>query len=78
MIKIQIHLPDPLHRKLKRIAKEQNSSLAEVIKSAGELYASRHPSNRVQIKPWSLSAPLDLGEAKVNLSNFRQEAESII
>jgi Ribbon-helix-helix protein, copG family len=77
MTRTQIQLPDPLYRQLKRIAKEQDWSLAEVIRRAGELYASRYPSDRVQAKPWTLPDSLDLGTAKVNLATFRQEAEAL-
>ena len=78
MTRTQIQLPDPLHRQLKRIAEEQDWSLAEVIRRAGELYASRYPSNRVSTSQWTLPEPLDLGKAKINIASFRHEAETIV
>jgi hypothetical protein len=59
MTRTQIQLPDPLYRELKRIAEQQDWSLAEVVRRAGELYVGRYPE-RNQSR-WEFPKPLDLG-----------------
>lgn len=76
MTRTQIQLPDPLYRRLKRIAKEQDWSLAEVIRRAGELYAKRFPEDRSDGRTWKLPAPLDLGKTKADVGNLRIEADA--
>jgi hypothetical protein len=78
MTRTQIQLPDPLYRQLKRIAEEQDWSLAEVIRRAGELYAQRFPENRVTASRWKLPDAVDLGEAKTAVDQLRGEADATI
>jgi hypothetical protein len=78
MTRTQIQLPDPLYRQLKRIAEEQDWSLAEVLRRAGELYAQRYPEREGTSNPWKLPDAVDLGEAKVPVDRLRQEADAII
>lgn len=59
MTRTQIQLPDPLYKDLKRIAKEHDWSLAEVLRRAGELYAARFPPREADA--WQYPEPLDLG-----------------
>lgn len=59
MTRTQIQLPDPLYHELKRIAEQQDWSLAEVIRRAGELYVARYPERKQAA--WKLPEALDLG-----------------
>jgi len=59
MTRTQIQLPDPLYHDLKRIAEEQDWSLAEVLRRASELYVSRFPERKQT--DWKLPEALDLG-----------------
>ena len=77
MTRTQIQLPDPLHQRLKRIARENDWSLAEVIRRAGELYAERFPPER-RGSDWQLPEPFDLGEELLEVSQIRVEAESLL
>ncbi len=74
----QIQLPDPLYRRLKCIAEEQDWSLTEVIRRAGELYALRFPENRTKDEDWQLPEPVDLGEEMLDLRCLRIEADAIM
>jgi len=72
----QIQLPDPLYRELKRIAEQQDWSLAEVIRRAGELYVGRYPE-RKQTK-WQVPRALALGgDFLRSPESFRAEADAI-
>ena len=78
MTRTQIQLPDPLYRDLKRIADEQDWSLAEVIRRAGELYAQRFPQKRLDASFWSLPPAMVLGESLAPLDEIRAEADVIV
>ena len=78
MTRTQIQLPDPLYRQLKRIAEEQDWSLAEVIRRAGELYAQRYPARTLEAGGWKLPVALDLGELKMDVTRLRLEADAML
>ena len=44
MIRTQVQFPDPLYRRLKEIAEQQDWSLAEVLRKAAEHFVDRFPS----------------------------------
>ncbi len=76
MTRTQIQLPDPLYQDLKRIAEQQDWSLAEVMRRAGELYAARYP--RGKPSGWRLPDPLNLGGDFLRApETFRAEAEAV-
>lgn len=77
MIRTQIQLPDPLYHDLKRIAREHDWTLAEVLRRAGENFASRFP-NRDSKDDWSFPKPLDLGgDFRVLPEHACSEADAI-
>lgn len=75
MTRTQIQLPDQLYQRLKEIARQQEWSLTEVIRRAGEQYAERFPSGRVPGEQWQPPRPLDLGETLADPAGIRVEAE---
>lgn len=52
MIRTQIQLPDPLHRRIKEIAKMRDWSVAEVVRRGLEEYESTCPSGPVENNKW--------------------------
>ncbi len=76
MTRTQVQLPDPLYNDLKRIAEEQDWSLAEVIRRAGELYAARYPKGKQG--GWRLPDALNLGGDFLHApETFRAEADAV-
>jgi len=47
MVRTQIQLPDPLYREIKRIAKQQDWSIAEVIRRGAENVVRHYPSEKL-------------------------------
>lgn len=60
MIRTQIQLPDELYREAKRIAAEQEISLAEVLRRGLEQMQRMYPP-RAAIDGWRLPEPAHLG-----------------
>jgi hypothetical protein len=61
MVRTQIQLPDPLYREVKRIAREQDWSIAEVIRRGAESVARAYPAIKSvedQDPVWSFPPPL--------------------
>ena len=62
MKRTQIQLPDKLYERLKRLAEEEETSLADIIRRAGEYYSSRHPELESVETEWDIPEPEALGE----------------
>ncbi len=82
MIRTQIQLPDKLYRRLKELAKSEETSLAEIMRRAGEHILLVHPEYELAQKNWQPPEPEDLGEFQSHESNWRilanaQEFEDI-
>jgi hypothetical protein len=76
MTRTQIQFPDPLYRRLKQIAEEQDWTLAEVVRRAGEHYAARFPER--EQGGWEFPKPLDLGgKFLVPPESTRSEADLV-
>lgn len=43
MIRTQVQLPEPLYRKVQRVAREKNWSIAEVVRRGAEAVARSYP-----------------------------------
>lgn len=52
MVRTQIQLPNPLYTEIKRIAQEQDWSIAEVLRRGAEVIAKRYPAHKK--KTWQL------------------------
>jgi hypothetical protein len=62
MKRTQIQLPDRLYNRLKERAAREETSLAEVLRKAGEYYLSLHPKADPDASDWHLPEPEQLGE----------------
>ena len=72
MIRTQIQLPDVLYRKLKKLAEIQETSLAEILRRAGEHELAAHPDIESAAIEWTLPPPVDLGiRSNVPASEWR-------
>ena len=58
MIRTQIQLPDPLYRDVQRIAREQDWSIAEVMRRGAEAVARAYPPTKEEGVEWRLPPPL--------------------
>lgn len=70
MIRTQIQFPDPLYRRLKAIAEQQDWSLAEVMRKAAEHFVTRFPESERMAPTWSFPT-LDFG------GDFLADPESV-
>lgn len=75
MIRTQIQLPDELYREAKRIAAEQEISLAEVLRRGLEHMRRVYPP-RPNDQPWQPPAPASLGEFKAQQQDWRELANA--
>jgi hypothetical protein len=46
MVRAQIQLPDPLYKEVQRIARQQNWSIAEVIRRGAEAVVRSYPADK--------------------------------
>ena len=72
MIRTQIQLPDALYHEAKRIAAEQEMSLAEVIRRGVEQMRRQYPQ-RPNVQ-WQMPDPIDLGAFQAPDDTWRQLA----
>ncbi|MBT6276508.1 MAG: hypothetical protein HOI95_20535 [Chromatiales bacterium] len=77
MVRTQIQFPDPLYRRLKAIAEQNDWPLAEVVRRATELYANRFSDTQAPNSNWTfptLDAPDDY---LIDPSSVEAESEAI-
>ncbi len=59
MVRTQIQLPDPLYRKVRRVAETQDWSVAEVIRRGAEAVVRAYPEIKAdQRGVWKLPPPI--------------------
>lgn len=59
MVRTQIQLPDPLYQEVKRIARDQDWSIAEVMRRGAEAVARAYPPEKgINASGWELPPPL--------------------
>jgi hypothetical protein len=58
MVKTQIQLPDRLYKEAKRVARERELSLAEVVRRGVEYITRVYPPLPESSKPWQLPPPV--------------------
>lgn len=61
MIRTQIQLSDKLYHRLKRLAESEETSLANIIRRAGEYLVSAHPEVAHNAEKWEAPEPCKLG-----------------
>jgi len=74
MKRTQIHLPDRLYERLKDRAANEESTLAEIMRKAGEYYLAVHPEAVATAARWTPPAPRDLGEFLAPEDRWREMA----
>lgn len=75
MIRTQIQLPDELYREAKRIAAEQEISLAEVLRRGLEHMQRIYPPRRNH-RPWHPPEPTGLGQFQAPEEHWRELANT--
>ncbi len=71
MIKTQVQLPDELYREAKRVAREREISLAEVIRRGVEYVTRVYPPVEKKKPSWEPPAPQMLGKFLVSVEGWR-------
>ncbi len=71
MIKTQVQLPDRLYREAKRVARDREMSLAEVVRRGVEYITRVYPPLQKGPQPWSPPEPHHLGAFKAPLDQWR-------
>ena len=70
MVRTQIQLPDALYEEVKRVAREREMSLAEVVRRGVE-YITRVYPPVADREPWFPPEPSDLGAFKAPEEDWR-------
>lgn len=78
MVRTQIQFPDPLYRRLKAIAEQQDWSLAEVMRKAAEHFVNRFPENPQPRAAWTFPVIDCGGDFLVDPADIRPEADAIL
>jgi hypothetical protein len=76
MTRTQIQLPDTLHKQVKRIAEEQEMSLAELVRRGLEHMIRLYGTGQATGPNWALPEPLGLGEFLAPVEDWRELANS--
>ncbi len=74
MTKTQIQLPDPLYREVKRVAKELDWPLAEVLRRGAEYMVRCYPQRRSAAEEWKPPQGKRLGVFKAPFGEWRELA----
>ena len=71
MKRTQIQLSDKLYKSLKERAFREETTLADILRRAGEYYLSLHPEGNFDTKSWDIPDPEHLGEFLSPEENWR-------
>ncbi|MFZ4616108.1 MAG: ribbon-helix-helix domain-containing protein [Rectinemataceae bacterium] len=74
MKRSQIQLPDRLYERLKKQAADEESTLAELMRKAGEYYLSVHPLPSSLSRSWIPPDPVNLGAFLASEDRWRELA----
>lgn len=74
MIKTQVQLPDALYKEAKRVAREHEISLAEVIRRGIEYIARVYPPLENASRDWTPPTPSRLGSFSAPVEEWRNLA----
>ena len=77
MIRTQVQFPDPLYRRLKEIAEQQDWSLSEVMRKAAEHFVERFPKPTESRGGWQFPTLECGGDFLVDPAQTCVEAETI-
>jgi hypothetical protein len=76
MVRTQIQLPGALHEQAKRIADQQEMSLAELVRRGLEHMVSLYGAAEAPPPDWKLPEPLPLGELLAPVEDWRDLASA--
>ena len=74
MTRIQIQLPDPLYREVKRVAREHDWPLAEVLRRGAEYMVRCYPRRPAAASQWKPPPGTRLGVFKAPHAEWRELA----
>jgi hypothetical protein len=74
MKRTQVQLPNRLYERLKARAADEESTLAEIMRKAGEYYLAVHPVVGPTDAPWLPPEPQDLGHFLTPEERWREMA----
>ena len=77
MVRTQIQFPDPLYRRLKAIAAQNDWPLAEVVRRATELYVRRFADVEAASPDWTFPTLEAQGDYLVDPANVEAEGEAV-
>jgi len=77
MTRTQIQFPDPLYRRLKAIAEQQDWSLAEVMRKAAEHFVNRFPETPGPNGSWQFPVLECGGDFLTDPAAIHTEADAI-
>lgn len=74
MRRTQIQLPDPLYVEIRRIAREQDWSVTEVLRRGAEHMIRCYPPGKERKGAWQPPAPRHLGAFRMPVEDWREAA----
>ncbi len=78
MTRTQIQFPDPLYKRLKAIAEQQDWSLAEVMRKAAEHFVDRFPEPVLPRAAWQFPTLDCKGDFLTDPAKVRPETDAIL
>jgi len=78
MTRTQIQFPDPLYKRLKAIAAQQDWSLSEVMRKAAEHFITRFPEEHTPRAVWQFPTLDCGGDFLTDPAGLRPEADAIV
>ncbi len=72
MTKIQFQLPDSLYSEVKRVARDLEWPLAEVLRRGAEYMVRCYPQRPTDHDAWKLPQGEDLGRIRIHYSRWRE------
>lgn len=77
MTRTQIQFPEPLYRRLKEVAEQQDWSLSEVMRKAAEHFVIRFPENPKPKNAWHFPTLDCGGDFLIDPAGIHAEADAI-
>jgi len=77
MVRTQIQFPDPLYRRLKAIAEQNDWPLAEVVRRATELYVRRFADVEAARSGWTFPILEAQGDYLTDPASVEAEGEAV-
>ena len=78
MKRTQVQFSDSLYLRLKRLARQQETTLASIVRQASVQYLETHPAADTSEKHWSPPEPVDMGLILAPESEWRTLANEAL